>query len=442
MISPAPQTLEFNFDGIVGPTHNYAGLAQGNLASQQNRHLVSHPKKAALEGLAKMKFLADLGVPQAVLPPPLRPDLDALRHLGFSGSDAHILETAARDAPQLLAACSSASAMWAANAATVSPSADTADHRVHFTPANLISHLHRSLETPTTAALLRAIFEGEQFVHHDPLPAALETSDEGAANHCRLARDFAGPGIELFVYGIDPASPTAAAPFRPRQSKTAGESIARLHQLSPERTLFARQNPAAIAAGVFHNDVIALAHLHIFLYHELAFADSAILLDSLRSTFSRCNGSELLTVCIPDSLLPLADAVRSYFFNSQLISLPTGALAFIAPAECQEIPTASAALDFLKEKISALAVHFVHVRESMKNGGGPACLRLRVVLTPAEQAAIHPNFRLTPDLYAALQKWIETHYRESLSPPDLADPQLLAESRTAHAALKALHLPV
>src|SRR5664279_2917679 len=181
---------EYNFDGIPGPTHNYSGLATGNIASEHNAGFAANPREAALQGLAKMRALATRGFPQAVLPPHERPFLPTLRALGFTGTDAAILHGAARDAPSLLAACSSAAAMWVANAATVSPSADTADGRVHFTPANLVSHFHRSLEAPTTTAILRAIFaDAAHFAVHDPLPAAPQLGDEGAANHTRFAAD-------------------------------------------------------------------------------------------------------------------------------------------------------------------------------------------------------------------------------------------------------------
>src|SRR3954469_13600147 len=127
---------EVNFDGLVGPTHNYAGLSYGNVASMKHKLSVSNPRQAALEGLEKMKFLASLGVKQAVLPPHERPHLQTLRRLGFSGSDADVLRTAQQRDPTLLAMVSSASTMWTANAATISPSADSEDHRAHFTPAN------------------------------------------------------------------------------------------------------------------------------------------------------------------------------------------------------------------------------------------------------------------------------------------------------------------
>ena len=188
-IEPSDTAIDVNFDGIPGPTHNYAGLARGNLAAERNARQVANPREAALQGLAKMRALAARGFPQAVLPPHERPVVAALRALGFAGRDADVVARAARDAPQLLAACSSAAAMWVANAATVSPSADTADGRVHFTPANLVAHFHRSLEAPTTTRVLRAIFADPRTSSvHDPLPAAPQFGDEGAANHTRFAQ--------------------------------------------------------------------------------------------------------------------------------------------------------------------------------------------------------------------------------------------------------------
>src|SRR6266581_101455 len=223
---PAETTTEINFDGLPGPTHNYSGLAIGNLASERNKSLVANPRQAALQGLAKMKTLVDRGFAQAVLPPHERPDIAALRALGFAGSEKDVLATAARQAPQLLAACSSAAAMWAANAATVSPSADTADGRVHFTPANLVAHFHRSLEAATTTRVLRAIFADERhFTVHDALPSVPQFGDEGAANHTRFAAAAGAPGVELFVYGRAGFDAGAPAPrrFPARQTREASE---------------------------------------------------------------------------------------------------------------------------------------------------------------------------------------------------------------------------
>ncbi|HET6246750.1 MAG TPA: N-succinylarginine dihydrolase [Tepidisphaeraceae bacterium] len=427
-------TREINFDGLIGPTHNYAGLAEGNLASQAHRLAVSNPRQAALQGLAKMKFLADLGIAQAVLPPQERPDMAALRRLGFGGSDAQVLDSAKRQSPVLLAACCSASAMWAANAATVSPSTDTADGRVHFTPANLASQFHRSLEAPTTGRILRAIFRDEsRFAHHPPLPANARLGDEGAANHIRLCGAHEHGGLEIFVYGRDGFNATSSAParFPARQTREASESIARLHQLDLTRTLFLRQNPDAIDAGAFHNDVVTVSNENVLLYHADAFADSAFALAHIRESVSKVVLEDLILIEVPASEVPLADAVRSYLFNSQLVSMDDG-MALICPTECQDVPSSREFLKHLLHKQTPIRnVHFINVRQSMNNGGGPACLRLRVVLNDAEQAAAASGVFLSDALYVALVDWVQRHYREELYPDDLSDPLLLIESRTA-----------
>lgn len=425
---------EINFDGIVGPTHNYAGLSYGNLASQKSRASASNPKAAALEGLAKMKRLAELGVRQAVLPPHPRPDLAALRRIGFSGTDAQMLEKAAREDPVLLASCYSASAMWTANAATVSPSADTADGRVHFTPANLAGQFHRSLEAPTTAAVLRAIFaDPEHFTHHDPLPATVTFGDEGAANWMRLAGLHGAPGVEVFVYGRSALDAGVASPrtYPARQTREASAAVARLHGLDAHRALLVQQNPAAIDAGVFHNDVIAVANESVLMYHDAAFVDAERL---TRDLAGRCgDGPERLRLIrVEAESIPLADAVQSYLFNSQLVTLPDDSMALVAPAECLEVPNVRRFLDELPHQGTRIrSVHYVEVRQSMRNGGGPACLRLRVVLTDDEMAAMHPGVLFTDALHAELRAWIERHYRDTLAPADLADPRLMEESRTA-----------
>ncbi len=196
------QAFEVNFDGLVGPTHNYAGLSVGNVASLKNADQPSSPKQGALQGLAKMKALSDLGLKQAVLPPLERPDVYVLRQLGFSGTDAQVVEAAAKQAPQIYAATCSASSMWTANACTVSPSADTMDNKVHFTAANLSNKFHRSIESPTTSRVLAAIFNNDNhFMHHQPLPLGDHFGDEGAANHTRFCSTYNSRGVEFFVYG-------------------------------------------------------------------------------------------------------------------------------------------------------------------------------------------------------------------------------------------------
>ena len=428
-----PKAYEVNFDGLVGPTHNYAGLSHGNLASQRSKHAVSNPRAAALEGLAKMKLLADLGVKQAVLPPHERPDVHALRRLGFSGSDAEVLRRAKETDPTLLASCCSASAMWAANAATVSPSADTTDGRVHFTAANLVSQRHRSLEPQTTGTVLRAVFDDpERFVHHPPLEAVAALGDEGAANHVRLAPSHGEAGIELFVFGRSADRVTAPTRFPARQTKEASQSVARLHGLAAGRTVFAQQNPAAVDRGAFHNDVVSVGNENVLLYHEEAFADSRGLVSELSSRFASLGRGELVPLTVTAEELSLDEAVKTYLFNSQIVTLPDGTMSLIAPAECAESKAARAVIDrVLAQGTPLRSVRYVSVRQSMSNGGGPACLRLRVVLTDAELVRVKPGVLLTDALYESLTAWVRRHYRDRLTADDLADLKLLDESRAA-----------
>jgi len=417
-----------NFDGIPGPTHNYAGLAQGNLAAERNAQLVANPREAARQGLAKMRALAARGFAQAVLPPHERPAVGALRALGFAGSDADVVASAARDAPRLLAACSSAAAMWVANAATVSASADTRDGRIHFTPANLVAHFHRSLEAGTTTRVLRALFgDTTRFVVHDPLPAAPQLGDEGAANHTRFAGERGG--VELFVFGRSAfAEGPAPARFPARQTREASAAIARRHGLDPARTVLAQQSPEAIDAGVFHNDVIAVGERTLLFCHERAFVDTPRVLDALRERLS----SALTALVVRESEVTLDEAVATYLFNSQLLARPDGRYALVAPAEAQEHARTRALIERLTQDGTPIAEALVFdLRQSMRNGGGPACLRLRVPLTAEERAAVRGRVFLDDALAHDLEGWIDRHYRDRLAPGDLADPALLDESRHA-----------
>lgn len=408
--------IEVNLDGIVGPTHNYAGLSYGNVASEKYAKSVSNPREAALQGLRKMKFVSDLGLPQLVMPPQPRPFWPTLRALGYTSLEGI--------APLLLHQAYSASAMWTANAATVSPSADTRDGKVHFTPANLVSNFHRSLEPITTAHYLRQIFPGERFVHHAPLPAQIAYADEGAANHMRLCRTHGERGAEVFVYG------GASRKYPARQTKESVEAIARLHGLEKAQTFILEQNAEAIDAGVFHNDVIAMSNGPLFIYHEKAYSQQ----DALNAL--KGHGYTLLVIREAD--LTLAEAVATYFFNSQLLTLPDGGMEVVAPSECGEHARARTCFDRLIHDGHVRAVHYLDVRESMKNGGGPACLRLRVVLTEQERRAVLPSAWLSENLYASLCGWIEGHYRDRISPDDLRDPALAEESAKAMASLSEL----
>ncbi|ROQ24925.1 N-succinylarginine dihydrolase [Gallaecimonas pentaromativorans] len=424
--------FEVNFDGLVGPTHNYAGLSFGNVASLSNAKAASNPRQAAKQGLKKMKALHDLGLKQGVLAPQERPDMATLRRLGFTGTDAQVLAKAAKDAPHLLAACCSASSMWTANAATISPSADTHDGRVHFTPANLTNKFHRSLEPAVTGRILKAIFSDERyFKHHKHLPDNDHFGDEGAANHTRLCSQYGHAGVELFVYGREAFNSQAPAPRRypARQTLEASQAIARLHGLDESNVVFMQQNPEVIDAGVFHNDVISVGNQNVLFYHQDAFANTAADFAEIQRKFGE---HPLHFIEVPRQSVSVSEAVKTYLFNTQIVTLPSGHMAIIAPTECEESDAVSRYLAELVEKDTPIKeVRYMDVKESMKNGGGPACLRLRVALNDQELAAANPHCLLDDALFTRLNGWVDKHYRDQLHVADLADPALLTESRQA-----------
>lgn len=426
--------FEANFDGLVGPTHNYAGLSFGNVASTGNQNAVASPKQAALQGLAKMKALHDAGFKQGVLAPHERPSIPALRQLGFSGSDAEVIAKAAKQAPAILAACSSASTMWTANAATVSPSADTFDGRVHFTPANLNNKFHRSIEHPTTGRILQAMFRDERhFAHHPALPAQMHFGDEGAANHTRFCAEYDKPGVEFFVFGqaaFDSRYPKPQK-FPARQTLEASQAIARLHGLRDDLVVYAQQDPDTIDKGVFHNDVISVGNGNVLFHHEKSFLDQAAVLSELDRKLAAVGG-QFVAIEVPEAEVTVEEAVKSYLFNSQLLSKGDGKLIIVVPEESRNIERVWAYLN--KLIVSGGPINEVKVfdlKQSMQNGGGPACLRLRVAMSDAELAAVNPAVLMNEALYGTLTAWVNQHYRDRLSAADLADPQLLIECRTA-----------
>jgi len=402
---------EINFDGIVGPSHNYAGLSFGNVASMGHGGQVSQPRAAALEGIDKMRANLALGLAQGIFLPHPRPHRTWLRELGTEIGDAE---------PSLAASAMSASAMWAANAATVSPAPDTRDGRCHLTVANLRTMPHRSHEWPATLAQLQIAFEASDFAVHAPIPPAF--GDEGAANHMRLAASHGEPGIEIFVYGV-----TGGA-FPARQHLQASKAIARLHQLPPERVLFVEQSEEVIAAGAFHNDVVAVANERVLFAHQLAFADKAQLIDACSA---RVPGFEYVEVAAAD--VPLEDAVRSYLFNAQLVTLPDNQMTLIVPSEARETPSVWRWIErHLAGNGPIRNVEVVDVRQSMANGGGPACLRLRVV---ADSESVDPRFIVDEAKLDGIAGVVRETWPEQIASDELQQPALIADVEHARAAL-------
>ena len=404
-------TVEINFDGIIGPSHNYAGLSLGNLASAGHAGDTSYPRAAALQGLAKMRHNLALGLAQGFFLPLPRPNPVFLAAIGADGSE---------DA-RLRAAAWSASSMWTANAATVSPAADTRDGRCHLTAANLVTMPHRAQEWPDTVRQLRVAFaDPAHFAVHDAVPPCF--GDEGAANHMRMGAQHGAPGLELFVYG------TTGGAFPARQHVEASRAVARLHGLDPARTLFIEQNPAAIAAGAFHNDVVAVANERVLFAHEQAFADP----DGTYAAIRACL-PEAEIVVVPAAAVSLADAIKSYLFNAQLLTLPMGEMALVIPLEAWEHPRVRPWLaQMLASNGPIRQVLPVDVRQSMANGGGPACLRLRVVADPA---TVDPRFLLDEAKAARIEAVIAAQWPEAINPLDLGSAALTEQVTSARTAL-------
>ena len=402
---------EINFDGIIGPSHNYAGLSLGNIASSSNAGAASQPRAAALQGIEKMRANLRLGLHQGFFMPLDRPNNAWLAGLATDMQSAE---------PHIRAAAFSASAMWAANAATVSPAPDTADGKCHLTVANLRTMPHRSHEWVATLAQLNVAFANPAFAVHGPVPAAF--GDEGAANHMRLTAGHGEPGIELFVYG------RTGGPYPARQHIEASKAVARLHGLDPARTLFIEQSEQAIAAGAFHNDVVAVANERVLFAHGEAFADRDGTLAAIERLMP---GVEIVEV--PDAEVPLADAIRSYLFNAQLVTTSDGTMTLVAPTECRDTPSVKAWIDrHLASNGAIRRVEYVDVRQSMANGGGPACLRLRVACDPA---LVDPRFLVEEAKLERIGGVIAAHWPEEIAPGKLQEPGLIAAVAEARQAL-------
>ena len=417
---------EINFDGLIGPTHNYSGLSEGNIASFNNSKKTSSPLNAALQGLEKMKLLIDLGIPQGIFLPHERPNLNFLRSHGFLGSDTDIVASAAKNSNLLLNQSYSASSMWAANAATFSPSADSQDSIAHITPANLFSMPHRRIEAEFTYQQLNIIFNRSHFKIHKPINSSDLMGDEGAANHLRITNHHLDKGIQIFVYGRD--SSQESSNFVARQSKAASEYIANSHKLDMEQTFFLKQNIKAINSGSFHNDIVSLSTENVFIFHEEAFNDSKNEIQKIRNAFKvedECFFIEILKNDIPLDIL-----VNSYLLNSQLVRNSSGDMTFIMPTEVKNYSECTEWLARIKENSPIKDFKYIDIKQSMMNGGGPACLRFKIVVNENEFNNINPNFLLTPVLIKKLESLIKNSYRDTLEIRDLADPELINESYT------------
>ena len=405
---------EINFDGIVGPSHNYAGLSLGNIASASHKGSASYPRAAALQGVAKMRANMERGLAQGFLLPLPRPNFALLDDLAVDGTSDRAL----------LAAAWSASSMWTANAATVSPAPDTADGRCHLTPANLVTMLHRGQEWRDTQAQLKLAFgDTRHFAVHDAVPPSF--GDEGAANHMRLCESHGQPGVEVFVYG------RPGGRFPARQHEQASRAVARKHGLDPARCVFIEQNPAAIEAGAFHNDVVAVANQTVLFTHEQAFADRKDAYEAMHAAFPA-----LHVVEVPASAVSLEEAIRTYLFNAQLVGLPSGEMALVVPSECQESASVWAWCErMLASNGPIRQVIPVDVRQSMANGGGPACLRLRVVADPA---TVDARFLLDEAKAQRIESVIAQAWPERIEPEEIGSEKLAKTVIEAREALLAV----
>ena len=417
---------ELNFDGLIGPTHNYSGLSEGNIASFKNSKKTSNPKKAALQGLEKMKLLIDLGIPQGIFLPHERPYLESLRKQGFSGSVNDIVLSASNNSTLLLNQSYSASSMWAANAATFSPSTDSEDSIAHITPANLFSMPHRRIESEFTYSQLNMIFNSSHFKIHKPIDPSELMGDEGAANHLRISSHHLDKGIQIFVYGRD--SSETNLNFVARQTKAASEYIAKSHQLDSDKTFFLKQNIEAINSGSFHNDIVSLSTENVFIYHEKAFAESKHEIQKIKNSLKDIN--ELFFIEITEKEIPLDVLVSSYLLNSQLVLNSNGNMTFIMPSEVKNFSECTKWLEKIKTHSPIQDLRYVDIKQSMMNGGGPACLRFKIVVNEDEFNNINPNFLLNPSLLVKLETLINSSYRDNLDINELADPDLVNESYT------------
>ena len=288
-------------------------------------------------------------------------------------------------------------------------------------PANLVTMPHRAQEWQDTQAQLAIAFgDEEHFTIHDAVLPAF--GDEGAANHMRFCEGHGAPGVEAFVWGRQ------GGKFPARQHEQASRAIARLHGLDPDKCVFIEQNPEAIEAGAFHNDVVSVANERVLFTHERAFADQKGAYEAIRAAFPA-----LEVVEVPESAVSLEEAIRTYLFNAQLLTLPSGEMALVVPSECQESASVWAYCESMLAGNGPIRkVIPVDVRQSMANGGGPACLRLRVVADPA---TVDPRFMLDDAKADRIEAVIAEMWPETIDPADIGTEKLAHRVIEAREAL-------
>ncbi|AMV32107.1 N-succinylarginine dihydrolase [Pirellula sp. SH-Sr6A] len=438
---------EFNIDGLIGPTHHFGGLGVGNVASESNRNKIAHPRSAALEGLSKIRKLYELGVPQFYLPPPGRPNWDWMMALGFQSQDAKDWSRCAKQFPSLFSSSLSSSFMWMANAATCSSRVDTTDGIGRLVIANLAASLHRGQESPERHHQLRHLFQRLDTIEViEALPSLVPLRDEGAANAMRCWNPSNHQGIYVFVFGETYQGITRSIAsgetrvqrgvYPSRQTSLASQLIARSLRIPDSRSVFVQQHPQAIDAGVFHNDVIATSHEDFLLLHERAYLDQSTELDRISETFRKECGGELSIFVITEDELPLSEAVATYLFNSQIVTRSDGSWCMFCPIECMTSPAVTQVLQRIQSQEPRLGeIEFVSLRESMANGGGPACLRLRVYASDEEIEQIPLGARIQDESLFYLERLIASEYPDSVQLDDFLDLQLVNHCRRVSEAI-------
>lgn len=328
--------------------------------------------------------------------------------------------------------------MWMANAGTCSSRTDTLDGKGRIVIANLTASLHRGQESEERHLQLRYLFQDlDQFEVVQALPSVHPLRDEGAANAMRFWNPKNNRGMYVFVFGegysqAKNVSHPEIARMLPkvhpsRQTALASQLVARRLGIGDTRSLFVQQLPKAIDAGVFHNDVIATSHEDFLLVHECAYVDQPNSLDRMADIFRKqCHGT-LRTLVITEKELSLSEAVATYLFNSQIVTRKDGSWLMLCPVECQESPTASQVLKRIQREEPRIgAIEFVSLRESMANGGGPACLRLRTYASEQEIDELPARTRIQDESLSFLEGVIASEYPETVQLEDFLDLDLVS----------------